>query len=205
MVKWIGYFFGLLPLVTVQAEAGGRPACEDKLVAHVIVDRALRSDLFTTHVSSYPWYVVVDEKTGKWENTFGGAVSKQDRVKIEHTSNCDSTHQGTHRMNFCEATIAKGKLVLFIHGGLPAYSSDLTITVDGGDFTCSFGAEYPSSFRPTGWRITRKEMKTRGPATVGSRYFAWISVEFEEAGIEDGKVVSRPYKIEGFLKPWISE
>lgn len=197
----------LLPLAALHAEpavpaATAMPSCEDKVPGRIQVDPDLKSTFFTSTKASYPWHVIENED-GSLSSTLGEALTAEDRRKIEHTSNCVSDHQGEHAMDFCEAVMEGGKLTLTIDGGLPAYASGLEVSIDGDRFTCGFSANYPGPPRRIeGWRIVRKELRVKkAKFEAGSRYFAWISVGLEEGTIEGGKVVWRPYKIEGFLKP----
>ncbi len=100
----------------------------DNLKAKVEFDNKLHSDFFDLYEASYPWHISKNED-GTFENMMGGEISEEDKIPIEYTSNCFSTHQGKHIMNFCDATYKSGVLQLEIHGGMPAYYSSLMITV----------------------------------------------------------------------------
>ncbi|QUE51986.1 hypothetical protein KBB96_03640 [Luteolibacter ambystomatis] len=179
--------------------------CVDKLVAKVARDPVLDSGFFRSKEYSYPWYVVQGED-GRLHSALDEPLTNEDRARKEHSSNCTSSHMGAHRMDFCDAVVKGGKLVLTIDGGLPAYASDLVITVDGENFNCRFSASYPGPVTVLGWTITKKEMRVRSlKATPGKRWYAWISVELDEECLENGKVSVLHHKIEGYLKPVVSK
>jgi hypothetical protein len=177
--------------------------CVDDLIGRVIVDPNLDSSFFRTTQSSYPWHIV-EHEDGSIEDTFGGEVSKKDLKKTQHTADCVSTHQGQHLMNFAEAENLGDKLIILLSGGMPAYASSLSITIEKGVFTCKFEATYPGPLTRLNWRIKKKELRVKtNKFDSGSRLFAWLSVEFEESRMSQGKVIWTPYKIEGFIKPII--
>ncbi|HSI65578.1 MAG TPA: hypothetical protein VLE43_20795, partial [Candidatus Saccharimonadia bacterium] len=143
---------------------------------------------------------------GKLEDTMDGAISEEDLVRLEHTSACISTHQGEHSMPYCDATATPdGGVTLVIHGGMPAYASGITVTVDAENhFTCAFQAVYPSPKPPLRWRITKKTLRAKSlKKEAGRRFYAWLSVEFDEVWTENGTEQKRSYKIEGHVKPVI--
>jgi hypothetical protein len=179
--------------------------CEDKIPGTVNVAPDLRSKLFTTLETSYPWYIV-GEEGGKLEDTMDGTITEEDLVRLEHTSSCISTHQGEHVMSYCDATATPdGGVALVIHGGLPAYASGLTVTMDAANhFTCAFQAVYPGPTASLRWRITKKTLRAKSlQKEAGRRFYAWLSVEFDEVWTENGSEQKRSYKIEGHVKPVI--
>lgn len=179
------------------------PKCNDAILGHVAVDPTLDSPFFRATTSSYPWDIV-EHEDGTLEDTFGGRVSKASVEKIEHTADCVSSHQGRHAMSFCDAETKLGRLSLTISGGMPAYASSLAIFMDGERFTCDFSAAYPGPAKGLGWRITKKELKVKSSKIeAGNRFYAWLSIKFEESRLVDGKIVWQPHKIEGYLKPQI--
>ena len=188
-------------VATVVAES----KCIDAIDRKVVVDTELHADFFDTTTKQYPWYIIVHTAV-HLEDTTDGRIDSEDLVQIEHTANCVSTHQGKHTMKFCDAKLdeEKNELTLFVHGGLPAYFGDLTITIDAeSKISCAFSALYPNANGPFRWRIQDKMVKLKTEKLpAGSRLFAWISVEFEESLIVDGEEKgTRSYKIEGFIKP----
>lgn len=179
--------------------------CEDKLVGQLLVDPKLDSAFFRKTTSSWPWHIV-EHKDGTLEDTSGDKINKATLKKIEHMAECTSSHQGEHAMDYCDAELSEGKLILSIHGGMPAYASWLKIVVEGDRFTCQFHARYPAPTTNLNWRITKKELRVKSDkAEVGARFYAWLSVEFEESALEKGEIVWHPYKIEGYVKPIIQK
>jgi len=105
-------------------------------------------------------------------------------------------------MELCEAVATADGVSLTISGGMPAYASDLTVTINAnGKFTCAFWAVYPAPTSPLRWKITKKALKLRSLAfEPGSRLHGWISVEFEEIDITANET-PRSFRIEGHFKP----
>jgi biopolymer transport protein ExbD len=180
----------------------GHGECEDKLVAEAVLDRTLSSEFFgKTETRRQPW--IVEHPDGSLEDATDGEVDADDFLLVERTSNCYSTHQGEHAMDFCDAVKSADGLKLEFSGGLPAYFGFLTVRVDAKrQFTCEFKADYPSSPTPHRWVVKKKAMKLKDViGEPGSRIRGWISVEFDEIDVNSGAVQS--YKIEGYFKPVI--
>lgn len=181
--------------------------CEDTITAKVEVEPKLKFKFFTAPPeTSRPWHIV-EHADGHLEDTAGDGIDEEDLILLEHTAACISTHQGEHPMIFCEAkSTGDAGLTLHIHGGEPGHFSSLTVDVDtkNRDFTCSFEAVYPSPTPALNWRITKKSMRAKSlNAQPGRRFYAWISVEFDEVWTENGAQQKRSYKIEGPVKPVI--
>lgn len=182
--------------------------CMDKTVSEASVDRTLDTEFFHAKVSSYPFYVI-EHDDGHLENTLGEKVTAEDAIKVEHTAKCISSHQGEHLMSFCEAKQFSGGLLLEMAGGLPAYASSLTLQIDKDKkLRCRFFATYPMTVpdEKLTWSITKKTFKmTSDKFDVGTRLLGWLSVEFDESCTIDGKVTTKSYKIEGYVKPIIQK
>ncbi len=176
--------------------------CEDLLLSSVQIIPELDSPFFVTIEKSYPWYII-DHGEGKLEDTSDGSVEAEDRVQVEHTAKCVSSHQGEHEMNFCDARSDGDITKLHIWGGLPAYASSLRITIDDDlKVLCSFEATYPAPNNGFRWRITKKEIQLRDRnIDKNGRLYGWISVQFEEGWEKDGTIIWTPYTIEGYIKP----
>ena len=173
----------------------------DKLKARVSYDNKIDSQFFRSYKASYPWYIIKNAD-GTFENTMGDEVSEEDKIPIEHTSNCVSTHQGKHVMDFCDATYDAGTLRLEIHGGMPAYASSLMITVKDAEFLCRFRASYPAPVSNCTWNILSKKLIFKNRAIKkGRRLYAWLAVEFEEISTYQGKTTTTKHRIEGYIKP----
>lgn len=175
-------------------------ACEDSLVANVTVIPQLDARFFHQSRSSYqPW--IVEHEDGHLEDTADGVIDAEDLLKLEHTANVVSTHQGEHQVEFCEATVTTDGAVLTFAGGMPAYASSLTVELDAKrNFKCSFAATYPGPTNSLRWKITKKELQLQSSElTGGTRLHGWLSVSFDEIDTVTG--VSKSYKMEGYFKP----
>lgn len=201
--------WGVDPVATPISEpAASETNCIDQVISKAIVDPKLHSDFYEAKDASYPFHII-EHKDGHLENTLGGEITKEDATKIEHTAKCISSHQGEHLMSFCDAELTDEGLSLHVRGGLPAYSSSLTLLIDKEkSLKCSFTATYPMIVpgEKLSWTITKKDFKmTNDTSKSGERLFAWLSVEFDETCVIDGKTSIKSHKIEGFIKPIISD
>lgn len=177
----------------------------DKLKSKITFDDKLHSKFFDSSESSYPWHISKKED-GTFESALGEEITNEEKIPIEHTSNCISTHQGKHIMNFCSAAHNSGTLELEIYGGLPAYSSSLMIAVKDLEFFCYFRAAYPAPVSNCKWNILSKKLIFKSKdVSKGKRIYAWVSVEFEETSTYQGETTTNQYKIEGYLKPVVKE
>ena len=187
-----------------QLSAGDPPAksaCEDGVSASATIAPKLDSPLFHETKTSLNWWIVESE-SGEIVDTIDGEIGPDDLVRIEHTASCTSTHQGEHLMKFCDA-IREGEGVrLSLSGGMPAYASSLSVTIEPSlAFRCDFSATYPAPTSSLRWKITKKEFRLRSrDFTPGHRLHGWISVTFEET---EGAAQPKTYKIEGYIKPVI--
>ncbi len=176
----------------------------DSIYKYAVIDKDLYSTFFDSQEASYKWHILKHDD-GTFEDTMGGEVSDEDKIPIQHTSNCVSTHQGKHSMNFCDAAIKSGVLQLKIHGGLPAYSSSLLIEIkENNEFSCFFKTVYPAPGSDLKWNILSKKLELKtSDFKKGKQIFAWLSVEFEETSTYKGEKVIKNYKIKGYIKPII--
>lgn len=123
-------------------------APQDLIVATTRIVPKLDTPFFHKTETSLNWWISEDD-SGKLENTMGEGITAEDLVRIEHTAACVSTHQGEHRMNFCEAVAKEDGAVLQFSGGMPAYASALTVRLDAkGGYECSFTVTYPGPRPP---------------------------------------------------------
>ena len=176
--------------------------CEDKLEATAEVVPDLDNKFFgSVETRRQPW--IIEGEDGSLQNTMGDNIEANDLLLIEQTSNCVSSHQGEHKMEFCDAVKTEEGVELEISGGAPAYMSSLTVLIDAKrQFACRFNAVYPSDSASPRWKVTKKAMKLKSAiGEPGSRLRGWISVEFDE--IDGTTGAARSYKIEGYFKPVI--
>lgn len=183
-------------------EPPAKSDCEDPVGSVATIVPKLDSPLYRETKASLNWWIVESE-SGVLEDTTDGEIGPDDLVRIEHTANCTSTHQGEHLMEFCDAVREGDRIHLSLSGGMPAYDSSLSVTIDSDlKFRCSFSATGPAPANVTRWKITKKELRLRSrDFTPGHRLFGWISITFEELADADGQPKS--YKIEGYIKPVI--
>jgi len=190
-----------LPCTSVSQSCYNYNNTTDKLKAGLAIDSTMDSAFFRSYKASYPWYIIRNDD-GTFENTMGDEVSEEDKILREHTSNCVSTHQGKHIMDFSDATYDAGTLRLEIHGDMPAYASSLMITIKNSEFFCRFRASYPAPVSNCKWNILSKKLIFRDKdIEKGRRIYAWLSVEFEEISTYQGKTTTMKHKIEGYIKP----
>lgn len=176
--------------------------CEDNTVGVAVVTPNLDSRFFKTTKTSYHSGIIENED-GNVQNPFGDRITAEDLLRIEHTAYCTSSHQGKHSMEFCDAVATPDGVKLTLSGGMPAYASDLSITINSKlEFKCSFSAVYPGPTGPLHWKVNKKVLKLKSANfKPGTRIRGWISVEFDE--IDDTSKESHTYKIEGYFKPVI--
>lgn len=189
------------PATVLCEDCSDYESTSDDVPSKLIFDHKMHSAFFNSHESSYPWYIIRNED-GTFESVTGEKVSKRDKKPVEHTSNCVSTHQGQHVMEFCDATYDSGVLSLEIYGGMPAYSSSLRIIVKGVDFSCRFKGVYPAPVSNCRRKIIAKTLTFKDrKIKKGKRLFGRVSVEFEETSTYKGKTETVRHKIEGYIKP----
>ena len=195
----------IISIIALISGASAKPpaavsACEDAIVSTATVAPKLDVRFFHTTETSFHWSIIEDE-SGDLEDTSDGSIDADDLVRIEHTANCVSSHQGEHVMSYCEAVATADGAVLEFSGGMPAYASTLSITIGPKmNYKCSFAATYPAQTNLLKWKITKKEFKLkRAELASGSRLFGWLSISFDE--IDSVANVTKSYKIEGHFKP----
>jgi hypothetical protein len=188
------------PAIILKSDANS--ICDDSLVAVATVYPEMNAKFFKTTKTSYQPMIVEDDN-GHLEDTVDGTIDAEDLLRIEHTASCHSSHQGEHLMEFCDAVATADGVKLHLWGGVPAYSSSLSVTIDAARrFTCAFQAIYPSPTNSLSWKIKKKSMRLKSKILdPGSRVHGWISVEFDEIDKIHG--VTGTYKIEGYFKPVI--
>ncbi len=187
--------------IPIAVEKTVQNVCEDSIAGVAAVQPKLDCAFFKTVTTSRPWHIV--EHDGSIENTAGDGISAEDLLLIELTANCTSSHQGEHLMEFCDAVATNDGVRLVISGGMPAYASDMTVTIDAKlNFKCTFSAVYPDYSGPLQWKVTKKTLKLKSAKLdPGTRIYGWISVEFEER--DNAAQKPRTFKIEGYFKPFI--
>jgi hypothetical protein len=105
----------------------------------VVIDKNFADTLTFTSKWDYPWYIVHDEQ-GHFENTLGDSITQADTIRLYHSANCITNHQGEHLIRYCRATIHNDTILLFFIPELPAYASSLSVTIINDSFYCDFQA-----------------------------------------------------------------
>ncbi len=183
-------------------EPTAKSNCEDSIASVASIVPKLDNPFYHETKTSLNWWIVESE-SGALEDTTDGEIGPDDLVRLEHTASCTSTHQGEHLMEFCDAVREGESIHLSLSGGLPAYTSSLSVTIDPDlKYRCSFSATYPAPTSTLRWKITNKEFRLRSRDFIpGHRLFGWISVTFEEIDCSDSQ--PKTHKIEGYIKPVI--
>lgn len=177
----------------------------DAIYKKAEVDENLFSNFFRSKKTSLKWHIIEGED-GRLEDILDGQVSAEDRIPVEHTSSCISTHQGMHTMNFCDAGLTSGVLRLKIYGGLPAFNSSLLVEIKkDGRYSCFFRAVYPVANPKPTWKIVSKKLQLRSlDFEKGKQIFGHLIVEFEEITELKNETITKKHRIEGYIKPVIT-
>lgn len=178
------------------------PHCEDKVEAKAVIEPELNSSFFKVTTTSFD-SMIVESEDGSIENTGSDTISEQDLLRIEHTAQCRTDHQGDHEMHLGRARVTVDGVELSIFGGAPAFSGILDVLISPDlSYTCSFRANYVAADARLRWRILKKTLRLKHePRKVGQRLYGWISVIFEEEDTKSG--AKKVNKVEGYIKPVI--
>ena len=178
------------------------PRCEDKVEAKAVIEPALDSKFFKVSTTSFH-PMIVESEDGSIENTGSDAIGEEDLLRIEHTAECHTDHQGDHEMQFGRARATADGVELSICGGAPAYSGGLDVLIRPDlSYICSFSANYVVPDTRPRWKILSKTLRLKHePGEAGQRLYGWISVTFEEEDTKNG--AKKVNKVEGYIKPVI--
>jgi hypothetical protein len=94
----------------------------------ISIDPKLKGDFSFTKNSRYPWHII-EHPDGHLENTLGGEISAEDRVKLPQTASVQTNSQGDHEIIYCEATLDGETLRLFLNESDAAYHGAMEIVV----------------------------------------------------------------------------
>lgn len=136
------------------------------------------------------------------ENTLGGGLTEADTAHLYHTASCWTNHQGRHDVRYCDAILTNDTIRLFFQPELPAYASQLSISITDNLFWSEFSATYPSQSTKLSWTVTKQKLvldkKSHMP---GDTIKGYLEVEFIEAssGVNQ-KVFSKKYYYKGYFK-----
>jgi hypothetical protein len=124
----------------IASDPPAKSACNDGVAATATIVPKLDSPLFHEAKTSLNWWIVESE-SGAVEDTTDGEIGPADLVRIEQTASCTSTHQGEHLMEFCDAVRDGEGIRLSLSGGMPAYASSLSVSIEASlAFHCHFSA-----------------------------------------------------------------
>jgi hypothetical protein len=180
----------------------GQITTDKRLVSTIAIDKYFKDTLTFNKKWDYPWYIVVDDDGRTMENTLGGALGEADTVHLFHTANCWTNHQGRHNVRYCDATVSNDTISLFFQPELPAYASELSISIYNNFFWCDFSATHPA---PTGkplWTVTtQKLILDKKSYKPGDMIKGYIEIDFIESGIDiNEKPFRKKYYYRGHFK-----
>lgn len=180
--------------------APGKPSPGSEVKAELVPE--LDCKFFHTLCTERPEWIV-EHEDGSLESSAGGKISAEDLVLIEQTADCESTSQGGHKKQLCDAQKIGEGVEFSIYGGAPAYIGILTVRLKPDrTFTCTYDAAYKSPPRPLEYRFKKQTLRLKSDKLEPrSRLYAWISVELDEIDLKTGKAF--PIKLEGYIKPVI--
>jgi hypothetical protein len=180
----------------------GQVTTEKRLVSVVTVDKYFKDTLTFNKNWSYPWYIVVDNNGGNMENTLGGKLTETDTVHLYHTANCWTNHQGRHKIRYCDAILYNDTISLFLQPELPAYASQLLISIEGSLFWSDFSATYPVPTGKLSWIVNKQKLVLDKKSYMpGDTIKGYLEVEFIETSVEaNQKNLKKKYYYKGYIK-----
>ena len=186
----------------------GQNMPEKYIISPVQIDTSFIDTLTFTSKWDYPWYIAVDDN-GHFETALGYSIGKDDTVRLYHTANCVTNHQGEHHIRYCDARIHNDTIQLVFMPELPAYASSLTVFIHKNNFRSDFQAVYPSYIpgEKLTWRTTKQKLILNNSGyKLDDLIMGYIEVEFiETAAIPRKKPVSNNYYFRGFFKTRLDE
>ena len=173
-----------------------------QIISPVTVDKYFKDTLTFNKKWDYPWYIVVDNEGGNMENTLGGTLTDIDTIHLYHTANCWTNHQGIHNVRYCDAILNKDTIGLFFQPELPAYASELSVSIKDNLFWGDFSATYPTSTGKLSWTVTKQKLvldkKNYMPRDTIKGY---LELEFIETSVDvNQKTFRKKYYYKGYIK-----
>ena len=154
----------------------------------------------------YPWYMIL-LPDGRFEKTLGNKpISSEDTIKLYHTANCITNHQGLHDVNYCVALIDNDSITLTFEPQLPAYASQLTVKIKNDLFSSNFWTAYPDLRvdEIISWKTTKQKLiLDKENYKLGGIIKGYIEVEFSEVSnmtLPQNKSNISNYFFRGFFK-----
>lgn len=196
-MKFIFFILTLLHGFTISAQVPDN----GRRVSAVTVDKNFKDTFTFNNKWDYPWNIVVDDH-GNMENTLGGTLMEADTVHLYHTANCWTNHQGRHAIRYCVAFLHKDTIKLNFPAELPAYASELSVSINGSQFWSNFSATYPAPPKNLSWVITRQKLVlNKNSYLTGDIVKGYLEIEFiETQSTGNEKSSGRKYYYKGYFK-----
>lgn len=106
-----------------------------------MIDPSLKIDTSFNHKWLYPWYVV-KHKDGSFENTLSDSIHAEDTARQFYTAACTNTHLGSHKINYCKASLYNDDVELRFSGQPPGYNEEMVIVIRKDAFKGQYNFEY---------------------------------------------------------------
>jgi hypothetical protein len=189
-------------LLLVGYNISRKDTAKKRLISSVTVDKYFKDTLTFNKKWDYPWYIVVDENGTNMENILGGTLTDIDTVHLYHTANCWTNHQGKHNVRYCDAILNKDTISLFFQSELPAYASELSISIKNNLFWGDFSVTYPAPTGKLSWTITKQKLVLdRKSYMLRDTIKGYLDIEFIETSVDaNQKTFSKKYYYKGYIK-----
>ena len=180
----------------------GQVTPKKRLISSITVDQYFKDTLTFNKKWDYPWYIVVDDDGSNMENTLGGTLTEMDTAHLYHTANCWTNHQGRHNVRYCDAILNDDTISLFFQPELPAYASELLISIKGNIFWSEFSATYPAQTGNLSWTITKQKLVVNKISYLpGEIIKGYLEIEFIETSVDmNQKTFTKKYYYKGYIK-----
>jgi hypothetical protein len=175
------------------------------------IDSHFNDTLTFTKNWDYPWYMIL-LPDGRFEKTLGNEpILSEDTIKLYHTANCITNHQGLHNINNCVSLINNDSITLTFESQLPAYASQLTVKITNDIFRSSFWAVYPyiEVGQELTWQTTKQKLiLDQDKYKLGDIIKGYIEIEFSEISnmtLPQNKSNISNYFFRGFFKTQLTD
>lgn len=191
-----------ISILLIGHDISGQVTIHKRLISAVTVDKYFKDTLTFNKKWDYPWYIVVDDDGGNIENTLDGTLTEIDTVHLYHTANCWTNHQGRHNVRYCDAILNNDTISLFLQPELPAYASELSISIKGNIFWSDFSATYPAPTGRLSWIVNKQKLVLDKRSYLpGDTIKGYLEVEFIESSVEaNQKTFRKKYYYKGYIK-----
>lgn len=188
----------LLAVITVS----GQVNTKKQVISTVKIDKNFKDTFSFNKKWDYPWYIIVYDDRSNMENTLGGTLSDTDTIHMYHTANCWTNHQGRHHVRYCDAFLNNDTISLFFQPELPAYASEMSVSIKDHLFWCEFSAVYPAQTGKLSWSIAKQKLVLdRKSYMPGDTIKGYLEIEFieSEPGLAQEATI-RKYYFKGYIK-----